>query len=287
MWGPCALYSKVQCNENGGKKMSAKTILTTHRDVDFDPETFISTYYSSVAGHEEDGDLIKFFLDGLSDAFKSGTIVGAQILDIGTGPIPHTAFCAAPWFEEITLSDFSQKNLDFLQKWKNGEINHMDPILNYLVQVDKSSSTVEKRQDELKRKIKNIVKCDVTQPNPVVSTPVDGVVFDAITSSLCLESASVTLDDYEKSVQNLSGLLKPGGHLVLVGVLEETFYRVGDFRFKCAYIRKDQLQDIWEKEGFEILSLKDFNDTCSSHKAGNDFSDFQNAFVMVAKKREY
>ncbi|KAL3871347.1 hypothetical protein ACJMK2_039354 [Sinanodonta woodiana] len=264
--------------------MSAKPVLTTHKDVDFDPEIFISTYYSSVAGNEEDGDLIKFFLDGLCDAFKSGAITGARILDIGTGPMPHTAFCAAPWFEEITLSDFSQKNLDFLNKWKDGEINHMGPIFKYLVQVDKSSSSVEKRQDELKRKIQNIVKCDVTQPNPVLCTPVDGVVYDAITSSLCLESASVTLDDYAKSVQNISSLLKPGGHLVLVGVLDETFYTVGEFRFKSTCISKDQLQDIWQKEWFKILSLKDFNDTCSSLKTGSDLSDFQNAFVMVAKK---
>ncbi|KAK3593405.1 hypothetical protein CHS0354_021984 [Potamilus streckersoni] len=265
--------------------MSTETVLTTHKDVSFDPETYVSTYYSSVAGHEEEGDGLRFFLDGLSDAFKSGAITGIRLLDIGTGPMPHTAFCAAPWFEEITLSDFSQKNLEFLQKWKDGKINHMGPVCEYLVQIDPASS-FEKRQDELKRKVKNIVKCDVTQSNPMVSAPVDGVVFDAITSSLCLEAASITLEDYAKSVRNLSGLLKCGGHLVLVGVLEETFYRVGDFRFKCTYITKDQLQDIYQKEGFEIISLKDLNETYSAHMEEYDYSDFKNAFVMVARKVE-
>ncbi|KAL3871351.1 hypothetical protein ACJMK2_039358 [Sinanodonta woodiana] len=264
--------------------MSAKKILTTHKDTDFDPETFVSTYYSSVDGSEDYGDLMTFFLNGLSEAFRSGAISGVHLLDIGTGPMPHTAFCAAPWFEEITLSDVSQKNIEFLQKWKDGKINHMGPVLEYLVKLDKSSSSVEKRQDELRQKTKHIVKCDVTKENPVVSTPVDGIVFDAITSSLCLEIACLTLDDYAKSVGYMRNLLKPDGHLVLVGVLEDTFYTVGEYRFINLPIKKDELREIWQKEGFEILSLKDFNETCSSPKYGNDNSDFKNAFVMVAKK---
>ncbi|KAL3870724.1 hypothetical protein ACJMK2_038768 [Sinanodonta woodiana] len=263
------------------------TVLTTHKDVSFDPETYVSTYYSSVTGHEEEGGMLQFFLDGLSDVFKSGAITGIRLLDIGTGPIPHTAFCAAPWFKEIILSDFSEKNLEFLQNWKDGKINHMGHIFEYLLQMDTSSSSLEKRQDELKMKIKHIIKCDVTQPNPIVSTPVDGVVFDAITSSLCLEAASTTLQDYAKSVRNLRGLLKCGGHLVLVGVLEQTFYRVGDFRFQCTYISKDQLQDIYQKEGFEIISLKYSNEKYSAHKEENEYSDCKNAFLMVAKKLEH
>ncbi|KAK3593394.1 hypothetical protein CHS0354_021968 [Potamilus streckersoni] len=267
--------------------MSADTELTSHKEVAFDPDTYVSMYYSTVAGEVEEGEMLKFFLDGLNDAFKSGAITGAKLLDIGTGPTPHTTFCAAPWFDEITLSDFSQKNLEFLQKWKNGEVSHMGPIFEYLAQLDNTRSCVEERLDELRKKTKNVVHCDVTQSNPVSSTPVDGVVFDAITSSLCLEVASTTLEDYVKSVRNLSALLKPGGHLVLSGVLECTFYRVGNVKFKNIHITKDQLQDIYKKEGFEILSLKDLNENYAPHMDETYYSDFKNAFFMVAKKAEH
>ncbi|KAK3593404.1 hypothetical protein CHS0354_021983 [Potamilus streckersoni] len=266
--------------------MSAERVLTTHRDVDFNPETYVSTYYSSSAWHEKDGDLITFVLNSLHEAFKSGAISGVHVLDIGTGPMPHTAFCAAPWFEEITLSDFSQKNLEFLQKWKNREIDHMGPVLEYLVKLETSSSSVEKRQEELRRKIKHIVRCDVAQSNPIVSTPVDGIIFDAITSSFCLDVASVTLEDYVKSIRNISNLLKPGGLIILVGVLEETFYKVGELTFKSLYIRKDDLKVIWQKEGFEIITLKDFNETFPSQKSESDNADFKSAYVMVARKEE-
>ncbi|KAL3871341.1 hypothetical protein ACJMK2_039348 [Sinanodonta woodiana] len=267
--------------------MSAYTELTNHRDVEFDPETYVSLYYSTVAGEVEEGDILKFFLDGFNHAFKAGAITGAKLLDVGTGPTPHTTFCAAPWFDEITLSDFSEKNLEFLQKWKDGTVSHMGPIFEYLVQIDNSRSCAEERLDELKRKIKAIVRCDVTQSNPVSSTPVDGVVFDAITSSLCLDVASTNLEDYVKSVRNLSSLLKTGGHLVLCGVLECTFYRVGNIRYKNIHITKDQLQDIYQKEGFEILNLEDLNENYAPHKDETYYSDFKNAFFMVAKKKEH
>ncbi|KAK3593403.1 hypothetical protein CHS0354_021982 [Potamilus streckersoni] len=93
-----------------------------------------------------------------------------EVLDIGTDPMPHTAFCAAPWIQEITLSDFSQKNLEFIQKWKDEKINLMGLVLEYLVQSDKSSRTVEERQDELRKKIKNTL-LSVTSQSPILSLP--------------------------------------------------------------------------------------------------------------------
>ncbi|KAL3871346.1 hypothetical protein ACJMK2_039353 [Sinanodonta woodiana] len=221
-----------------------------------DPETYVTTFYSTIEGHKEEGDVLKFFLDSLHEAFKSGEITGQKLLDVGTGPIPNMAFCAAPWFKEITHSDFSQKNLD----------------------------SIEERQEELRRKISNIVFCDVTKPNPVASTAVDGDLFDAITCSNCLECATVTLDEYAKSVRNLSSLLKPGGRLVLEGALDQTFYRVGDISFECTPITEDQLRDIFQKEGFEILSVLDLNKSYTPHMDESNYSDFKNAFAMVAKK---
>ncbi|KAK3593396.1 hypothetical protein CHS0354_021971 [Potamilus streckersoni] len=247
----------------------------------FDPEIYFDNYYRNVAWHNQEGDCMKFFQDCLHEAFKSGGITGKKLLDVGTGPIPNNVFCAAPWFEEITLSDFSKKNLDFLQKWRDGAVNHMGPVFEYIMRLDKSGSFKE-RQDEIRRKIKNIVFCDVTEPNPVASTSVDGVIFDAITSSNCLEAASNTLDGYANCVRNIASLLKPGGYLVLEGSLEMTFYRYGELKFQSNPINKDQLQDIIQNEGFEILSLQVLNYTPRPEETY--YTDCKNEFAMVAKK---
>ncbi|KAK3593399.1 hypothetical protein CHS0354_021974 [Potamilus streckersoni] len=250
----------------------------------FDPEEYFHTFYSNVAWRKEDGDPMKFFQDCLHEAFSKGNITGTKLLDVGTGPIPNTVFCAAPWFEDITLSDFSQKNLEFLRKWRDGKINHMGPVFEYILQLDKSGS-MEERQDELRKKIGNIVFCDITEPNPVASTAVDGVIFDAITCSNCLEVASFTLDDIAKSVRNLRTLLKPGGHFVLEGCLEMSFYRVGELLYECYPINTNQLEDIFKKEGFEILNLQVLNYTPRPEEGY--FSDCNSVFAMVTRKVEH
>ena len=42
---------------------------------------------------------------------------GKRIIDIGSGPTIHTVIPAAKWFDEVYISDFSQKNIDAVQKW--------------------------------------------------------------------------------------------------------------------------------------------------------------------------
>ena len=42
---------------------------------------------------------------------------GKRIIDIGCGPTIHSLIPAAKWFEELFLADFSQINLDAVQKW--------------------------------------------------------------------------------------------------------------------------------------------------------------------------
>ncbi|KAL3871282.1 hypothetical protein ACJMK2_039289 [Sinanodonta woodiana] len=263
--------------------MSADKLIKQHTvPVDpFDPEKYFDTFYSNVSWHKEDGDSMKFFQDCIHEAFNEGNITGKTLLDVGTGPIPNMAFCAAPWFEEITLSDFSLNNREFLRKWKDGEIDHMRPVFEYIMQLDKSGS-MEERQDLLRRKIRNIVFCDITQPNPTASTVVDGVIFDAITSSNCLEIASFTPEDYAKSVRNIGTLLKPGGCFVLEGCLEMSFYRIGELLYECYPINKNQIQDIFQKEGFEIISMNVLNYTPRPEE--HYYSDCNSVFAMVARK---
>ncbi|KAL3871342.1 hypothetical protein ACJMK2_039349 [Sinanodonta woodiana] len=247
----------------------------------FDPEKYIDAFYSNVAWHNDAEDSMKFFQDCLLEAFKEGNITGTTLLDVGTGPIPNMAFCAAPWFQEITLSDFSPNNREFLRKWKDGEINHMGPVFEYIMRLDKSGS-MEERQDLLRKKVRNIVFCDITQPNPTASTVVDGVTFDAITCSNCLEVASFTLDDYAKSVRNICTLLKPGGYFVLEGCLEISFYRLGDKLYECYPIKKNDLQDIVQKAGLEIISMKVLNYTPRPEEYY--YTDCESVFAIVARK---
>ena len=92
------------------------------------------------------------------------------------------------------------------------------------------------------------------------------------------------MTEYISAIQNITQLLKEGGHIVISGVLGQTFYRVGDFLFKCFKISAEEIRKVWEENGFKILEWKTLFKNLSDAPKANDFSDFKDVFAMLACK---
>ena len=108
--------------------------------------------------------------------------------------------------------------------------------------------------------------------------------YDVVTSSLCLESACATFGDYMSAIRNISNLLKDGGYIVISGVLEETFYRVGNFRFPCLTLSSEKIRSMWGESGFTVMEWRKLFKETPIIIEENDFSDFKDAFCMLARK---
>ena len=67
----------------------------------------------------------------------SGILSGKRMLDIGTGPVIPTVVTASKWFDKIYLSDFSRTNIEFLQKWRRGESQHLKPLMESFAQKER------------------------------------------------------------------------------------------------------------------------------------------------------
>ena len=111
------------------------------------------------------------------------------------------------------------------------------------------------------------------------SVPEDQV-YDVITSSLCLEDVSTTLSGYKSAVRNVSKYLKHGGYVVLLGVIEESSYRIGDYIFPCTSLKAEEIRGTWRENGFKELQW------ISDYQEGVDTSqkDVDNFFGMLAQK---
>lgn len=258
------------------------TLTSTDYSNDFDANWYIDTYYSTVAGCQEDGDFLAFRLMALHDIFDAGNVHGNTLLDIGTGPTIHTVISACPYVQKIILSDYSQVNRDVLEHWKDDKLQTGSPICQFVLDLEggKIHKTVPERFEEIRQKIKKILPVDVNKWPPI---QLGEDCPDIIVSSLCFESACLEVPDYNKIVQNVGRLMTPGCHLVVVGVLDETFYRVGNFRFSCLNISESDLKTVYAANGFEIKSWKEYIPPPRNAEEA-EFSDFQKAFVMHAVK---
>lgn len=132
--------------------------------------------------------------------------------------------------------------------------------------------------DTLRKCIVDIIPCDVNNVNPL--DPHSCPPFDAIISSLTLEAANYDKEAYNTSVFNLSKLLKNGGVICIIGVINESFYMVGKEKFFCLELSKNDIELALTKAGFVNVVWK-----IHELVAADVVSDYSASFVLTAVKK--
>ncbi|XP_050777466.1 nicotinamide N-methyltransferase-like [Gopherus flavomarginatus] len=157
----------------------------------------------------------------------SCVVTGDTLIDIGSGPTIHQLLSACESFKEIIASDYTYRNHWELEKWLKNEPGAFDwtPVVKYVCELEGNRGKEAEKEAKLRKIIKQVLKCDVHQSNPM--NPIVLPPADCLVSSLCLECACKDLTTYRIALKNIGSPLKPGGHLVLSGVLGCSFYMVG------------------------------------------------------------
>ncbi|XP_067681417.1 indolethylamine N-methyltransferase-like [Haliotis asinina] len=245
----------------------------------FEPETYLSTYYSDPSPNPAVGDMMTFGLTQFQQAFASGQIKG-RLLDFGTGPTITSIISASEYCESILLAEFSPPNRNFLKQWQSGELKHsFAKFLDYVLKLDGKGDSVADREAIMREKVSGIIPCDIRKENIFAPCFISSV--DVITSSLCLESVARSIAEYESQAARLASVLRPGGHLLLFGCIGGSFYTVGTHRFSSFGMTSSELQAAWTKAGMEIISWKEGRRSNPEQKEATDIDGF---FTLVAKK---
>ncbi|XP_050777465.1 nicotinamide N-methyltransferase-like [Gopherus flavomarginatus] len=247
---------------------------------DFDPKAYLRHYKFGEDTFGED--YLNFSLKHYCKTFTSGVVTGDTLIDIGSGPTIHQLLSACESFKEIIASDYTYRNHWELEKWLKNEPGAFDwtPVVKYVCELEGNREKASEKEAKLRKTIKQVLKCDVHKSNPM--DPIILPPADCLVSSLCLEAACKDLTTYRIALKNISSLLKPGGHLVLSGVLGCSFYMVGPKRFSSLVLGEEFLREALSDTGFiiqefEVLVRDDNTD---------DSCDFSGKFFILARKEE-
>ena len=202
----------------------------------FDPNLYLQRYVSndSRAQHQ-----LRCFYDAfrvLPDNLK--------VLDYGMGPSLLAAMVAAVKSSEIVLSDYSPNNRQFLHKWFDSDPGAFDwtPHFNYLVKEveGKGDEEVANSEKQLRAALKAVVHCDMMQ-DPPIEVGYDQL-YDVVISSLVLDIAPRSNNEFVAVVRRIGNLVKTGGSLFLYLTENGPFYTVGDYTFECFPVNVDLVQ---------------------------------------------
>ncbi|XP_006834039.1 PREDICTED: nicotinamide N-methyltransferase [Chrysochloris asiatica] len=245
----------------------------------FNPRDYLEKYYSFASRQSAENQIVRHLLENLFKIFCVDGVKGDLLIDIGSGPTIYQLLSACESFKEIIASDYTDQNLKELERWLKKEPGAFDwsPVVNYVCDLEGNRVKGPEKEEKLRRAVKQVLKCDVTQSQPL--GPVSLPLADCLLTTLCLDAACPDLPTYRSALKNLSSLLKPGGFLVIVDALKSSYYMIGKQRFSSLSLSRETVEAAVRDAGYRIEQFHVISQSYSSTTADNE-----GLFSLVGRK---
>ncbi|XP_069804329.1 nicotinamide N-methyltransferase-like [Dendropsophus ebraccatus] len=246
----------------------------------FDSRQYLEHYFSDKPDMVFEEDILKFPIENLAKTFTVGHINGDVLVDLSIGSMVHHLYAACEFFKHIIVLKVSDRCILELKRWldtRTGAFNwgHATKIH---VEMEGKSDQLEDKEGKVRSAAQHVVKCDLEKENmtdPIVLPPADCIISAWLLEAICKDQ-----EDYIRYLRKFSGLLKPGGHLLLFGGLDVTYYTVGRDRLSAFTYDEAFARKALAGEGFVI-------DDCKVKKrtAVSDLTDYK-ALIFIAAHKE-
>ncbi|XP_078496380.1 nicotinamide N-methyltransferase-like [Lissotriton helveticus] len=216
----------------------------------YDPQKMKESYLVQESAFFEDT-ILKMFSNFIN-IYSTADVKGDSLIGLSFGPYIYYTLPACEYFNEITFACADDNSIQKIQKWLKKEPDALDwsHIIKKICELQGSGETWNEKECMLKRKVKRVLKHDVTSSNPL--SPVILPQADCLLLAHCLEHFVTDKKSFCEALKNISSLLKTGGHLIMSAMLEATFYMCGDFKFPIFYMNEDFLKDALIEAGYDI-----------------------------------
>ncbi|XP_077105830.1 nicotinamide N-methyltransferase-like isoform X2 [Ranitomeya variabilis] len=187
---------------------------------------------------------------------------------------------ACDFFKHIIVLKMRDRCIMEMKRWVDSRTGAFD--WNHATQlhadIEGNSDQLQDKEGKVRSALQHIVKCDLEKENimdPIVLPPADCIISFGLLDMICKDK-----DDYIRYLRKLLKLLKPGGHIILIGGLEMTFYTVGKQKFHALNYDEDFARKALVGEGLII-------DRCEVKKRTvmNDHNDYK-AMIFIAAHKE-
>ncbi|XP_068102591.1 indolethylamine N-methyltransferase-like isoform X2 [Hyperolius riggenbachi] len=210
---------------------------------------------------------------------QKGFVKGDVLIDISMGSFIHHLYSACDIFKDIIILKLNERCNMETSRWKGshtGAYNWTNASAHAAKLEGKSDQNQDKEM-QLKTAISHVISCDFENEN--ITHPVELPLADCITSFGIMEAISKEEDDYMRNLEKISRLLRPGGHLILIGILNASYYVVGGKKFHFFTYDKNFVKNALGKLGFVV-------DYCAVQRRRNENTavDYKASICITACK---
>ncbi|KAG7227959.1 hypothetical protein INR49_005580, partial [Caranx melampygus] len=262
--------SKVKMEEKGKENGVAAMAACYQR---FDPAAYLQYNYTPPrADFDRKDSIVPWKLACLHRAFTeviiyplSSTLLrdvgGEMLVDIGSGPTLYQVLSGCEVFNKVLLTDFLEVNRQELKHWlqeKEGCNLDWTPYLQHVCKLEgRRTSAWTEKAAKLRQVVTDILPVDVHRPQPLAPGALPSAGADCLVSCFCLESVSPDLAAFTRALGHIGRLLRPGGHLLLIGALGESYYFGGPgVKIPVVPLNEAQVCDSLKQSGFTLIRLE-------------------------------
>ncbi|XP_075696789.1 nicotinamide N-methyltransferase-like [Rhinoderma darwinii] len=247
---------------------------------DFDSRQSLEHYFSDKSDIVFGEDFLKFVIENLRQVFTVGHINGDILIDLSSGSVVHHLYSACEFFKNILVLKINNRCIMELKRWVDDRTGafywgHTSALLQ---EKEENSDQCQDQEAKLRSALQHVVKYDLEKENmtdPLVLPPADCVI-----SVWLLDIISKDQDDYIRYLRKFSRLLKPGGHIIIIGVLGSTYFTVGKDKFHVFTYDESFVRKVLVGEGFFIDYCK-----VNERTAVSDLIDHK-AVIFIAAHKE-
>ncbi|XP_078101593.1 phenylethanolamine N-methyltransferase-like [Sander vitreus] len=228
----------------------------------FDPAAYLQNNYTPPRADFERKDCVVLWkLACLHRAFTEGDVSGELLVDIGSGPTLYQVLSGCEVFNKVLLTDFLEVNRQELRSWLQDEGGcslDWTPYLQHVCKLEgRRPSAWTEKAARLRQVIVDIVPIDVHRPQPLAHDALPSAGADCLVSCFCLESASPDLASFTRALGHIGRLLRPGGHLLLIGTLGMSYYFGGaGVKIPTVPVNEAQLCASLKESGYNLIRLE-------------------------------
>jgi len=233
--------------------MSESARLPDPYQSEWNPREYLRQYYSTSHVPDDSTAVLQFLIEqlpGRSQRFN-------RSLEFGCGPALYTTIATVPYVQDLELADYLPENLQELRHWLNGEreAHDWDVYFRGVLELERgvapTESMIAARKEEVRRKVTALRRADIRQEHPLGAPRT----FDLVTSFYCLECVTSERGDWKECMERLSGLVKPGGTLIMAALRGCNGYKVLGRMFPTTCLDEEDFNRVLPRLGFDERTM--------------------------------
>ncbi|XP_056400445.1 indolethylamine N-methyltransferase-like [Hyla sarda] len=246
----------------------------------YDSRQYLEDYFSDKPDMVFADDSLIFPIENLTKTFAEGHMKGDVLIDLSAGPMVHHLYSACDFFRHIIVLKVSDRCILELKRWLDIRTGAFDwgHATKLHVEKENKSDQLQDKEGKVRLSVQHVMKCDFEKENmtdPIILPPADCII-----SGWLLDKISKDQDDYRRYLRKFSGLLKPGGHLIIIGALDTTYFIVGKEKFHFLTYDEDFVRKALVGEGFVI----DYSNI-KKRTVVSDLADYKAMIFIAAHKK--